>query len=236
MKKWMRIFTRGTLIVVVLIAAIGGYLYSFHGYHGETGADLDLDEDHVVNSLDGDVDGDGIGNLQDSDANGNEISNQKEIVMKAESLAGTLYDPLKGAFSNIGGRMGFIVCTDVPRIAYADAGLYFQQILTIDYRQNPDHYDTENGVNTPATDYFFRRVRNVYDFAKGNGFLIEKADQPKVGDVVFYSQYHATLVVGVYPNETYDEVEADPDLIFVKEHHRKKWRPRDVARILPKAR
>ncbi|HEX7064178.1 MAG TPA: DUF1287 domain-containing protein, partial [Bacillales bacterium] len=155
---------------------------------------------------------------------------------KAESLVGTLYDPLKGAFNNIGGRMGFIVCIDVPRIAYADAGLYFQQLLTEDYRENPDHYNTENGINTPATNYFFRRVRNVYDFAKGNGLLIEKAAQPKVGDIVFYSQFHATLVVGVYPDGTYDEVEADPDLIFVKEHHHKKWEPRDVARILPEGR
>lgn len=55
-----------------------------------------------------------------------------------------------------------------------------------------------------------------------------------MGDIVFYSRYHATLVVDVHSDGTYDEVEADPDLVFVKEHHHKKWSPKDVARFFTK--
>jgi uncharacterized protein YijF (DUF1287 family) len=220
--KWMK----RLLFVVVALFLIGcgtlGYLYFFHGYHGHSTVIMGADIDH-----------DGITNLKDQDADGDGVPNKKEITAKAEKLVGTLYDPLKGGYGNIGGKMGFIVCIDVPRIAYANAGIYFQSLLTEDFKNHPEHYDTQNGMNTPGTPYFFRRVRNVYDYAKGNGLLIQHSPTPKVDDIVFYGRYHATMVVNVYPDGTYDEVEAHPKLIFVQKHTHKKWQPRDVARILP---
>ncbi|BBN97672.1 hypothetical protein [Sporolactobacillus terrae] len=69
-------------------------------------------------------------------------------------------------------------------------------------------------------------------YAHVNGHLVREAAQPKAGDIVFYSRYHATLVVGTHADGTYDEVGAKLNLIFVSKHVYKKWKDRDVARML----
>ncbi|TFB24264.1 DUF1287 domain-containing protein [Filobacillus milosensis] len=215
MKKIHKIIFAGTGIMTLGLL----YLFSFHSYHGESFVDASSSS-----STD---------NLPiNTDANQNGISNKEEISNEASQLVGTLYDPLKGGIYNVGGKLGFIVCIDVPRIAYGHAGISLADLLEQDYQRSPEHYDAEGGINTPETPFFFRRVRNVYDFAKGNDLLIEEVETPEVGDIVFYGQYHATLVTAVHEDGTYNEVEAHPKLIVVKEHKNKKWIPRDVARIL----
>jgi len=233
MRKWLIRLILVILALAVISIGTVAYLYTFHGYREPTTAKGDVDNDRIVNGSDEDVDGDGRTNLKDVDADGDGINNRRDMVNAANSLVGTLYDPLKGGYGNIGGKMGFIVCIDVPRIAYEKAGIYFQYLLTEDFQNHPEHYDIQNGMNTPDTPYFFRRVRNVYDYADGNGYLIHKSKTPAVGDIVFYGRYHAAMVTKVYNNGTYDEVEADPKLIFVQKHIHKKWQPRDVGRILP---
>lgn len=228
MKKFINIL----VIFFALIILFSGYILVFHSYHAKSSDAKDFDHDHIINVLDKDIDGDGISNLQDSDANGDGVKNKPQIVAAAKQLVGTLYDPLKGEYGNIGGKLGFIVCIDVPRLAYNQAGISFKQLLTNDFNNHPEHYQTEHGLNTPKTPFFFRRVRNVYDYAKGNQKLIKNAETPKVADIVFYGRYHATLVTAVYADGTYDEIEADPNYIFVVDHHHKKWVPRDVARLL----
>ncbi|RLQ97425.1 DUF1287 domain-containing protein [Falsibacillus albus] len=220
----MKVIKKLSILVIgiaVLLVLLTGYLYYFRGYHGSmytSAASAKMKKDYRVTSS--------------GDANGNGVSNIKEISANGVKLAGTLYDPLKGSINNTGGKMGFIVCIDVPRIAYGQAGISLADMLESDYEEHPEHYETAGGSNTPDTPYFFRRVRNVYDFAKGNGMLVQKAEEPKIGDIVFYGRYHSTLVVGVHDDGTYDEVEAHPKLVFVQEHKRKKWIPHDVARIL----
>ncbi|MET1249434.1 DUF1287 domain-containing protein [Sporolactobacillus sp. STCC-11] len=231
MKK-RHIFVISAAALVVICALVGLFLYQFHGFHDRKVFSGDKDHDHIVNEFDADTDGDGAVNLKDSDANGNGRSNKQDVVTEAKRLVGVLYDPLKGGHGNIGGKMGFIVCIDVPRIAYADAGISLDQLLKQDYAQNPSHYETQGGTNTPATPYFYRRVRNVYDYARANRMLVRKATKPKVGDIVFYSRYHATLVVGTHKDGTYDEVSASPEKIYTRENLHKKWKIRDVARLL----
>jgi len=217
MKKVLR-----WLLVTIGIIALGvSYLVIFHSYQGENF--IEVSSNSSIQSL-----------PIKPDANQNAISNKNEIAKEARDLVGTFYDPLKGGQYNIGGKFGFIVCIDVPRIAYGHAGISIADLLQQDYKENPEHYNTEDGMNTPDTPFFFRRVRNVYDFAKGNDLLIEKAKTPEIGDIVFYGKYHATFVTEVYKDGTYDEVEAHPKLIFVQEHKKKEWVPRDVARILGK--
>jgi uncharacterized protein YijF (DUF1287 family) len=214
----MKRFKRIVLFIVILLFVTAGYLLLFHSYHGETYTGATTKTNNQIFTY--------------NDDNNNGVSNQEEIARNGVTLVGTLYDPLKGSIYNIGGKMGFIVCIDVPRIAYGQAGISLASLLKSDFEQNPEHYQTEGGINTPDTPFFYRRVRNVYSYAQGNGMLIEKATEPKVGDIVFYGKYHATLVVSVHEDGTYDEVEAHPQLIFVKKHEHKKWIPRDVARIL----
>ncbi|RDI47983.1 DUF1287 domain-containing protein [Falsibacillus pallidus] len=214
-RKWMTAAGGVVLVGISLLA----YIYLFHSYGGSFYTDASMKSDESSLEL-------------KSDANGNGISNKDEIAQEAEKLAGTLYDPLKGGVNNTGGKLGFIVCIDVPRIAYGKAGISLAGLLQEDYAKHPERYQTEGGANTPDTPYFYRRVRNVYDFAEGNGLIIKKAEKPQVGDIVFYGRYHATLVTAVHADGTYNEVEAHPKLIIVQEHKRKKWTPRDVARIL----
>jgi uncharacterized protein YijF (DUF1287 family) len=215
----MKKLIKRAAIVLAIPLLILIYLLIFHSYKGDEFTTASAGSSTLDLPLQPDI-------------NQNGISNKDEISEEGRKLVGTLYDPLKGSIYNIGGKMGFIVCIDVPRIAYGHAGISLTNLLAEDYKNNPEHYDTEGGINTPETPFFFRRVRNVYDFAKGNDLLIEKAKTPEVGDIVFYGRYHATLVTAVHEDGTYDEVEAHPKLIFVKEHKNKEWIPRDVARIL----
>lgn len=89
----------------------------------------------------------------------------------------------------------------------------------------------KNG-NTPASRFFFRRVRNIYDYCKGNNKLIRNCKVPKIGDLVFYSRWHVAMVTEVYKDGTYNEIEASPWTFFTVEHKNKKWVPKDVGRIL----
>ncbi|MFX3616920.1 MAG: DUF1287 domain-containing protein [Sporolactobacillus sp.] len=227
-----RILFLSCVAVILAVIFCTGYLYQFRGFHNRQLFTGNLDHDRMINAFDPDTDGDGIFNLKDKDANNNGRSNRQDIVTGADHLVGILYDPLKGGYGDLGWKMGFIVCIDVPRIAYAHAGISLDQLLKEDYDRHPAHYHTQGGMNTPATPFFYRRVRNVYDYAKTNGLLIRKTVKPRTGDIVFYSRYHATLVVGTHADGTYDEVEANPEQIVVRKHLHKKWKPRDVARLL----
>lgn len=54
-------------------------------------------------------DGDGIDNIED-------------IVSNVRKMEGTLYDYSQGKYDNLAGKLGFLVCVDIPKISYAEAG------------------------------------------------------------------------------------------------------------------
>jgi len=114
-----------------------------------------------VNQEDNDIDGDQIPILVDNDADGDGIDNIEDIVLNARKMKGTLYDYSQGKYNNLAGRLGFLVCIDIPKIAYAEAGIYFEKILREDFNKYRALYDTEDGTNTPSTLYFYRRTRNI---------------------------------------------------------------------------
>ena len=123
------------------------------------------------------------------------------------------------------------MCFDVPRIAFKNSGICFEPLLKEDYKKHPSFYDTENGNNTPATPFFFRRVRNLYSFCRANEMLITGCETPKPCDVVFYGRYHISLVSEVHNDGTFNEIEAAPWTVFTVEHKNKKWKPMDVGRL-----
>jgi uncharacterized protein YijF (DUF1287 family) len=166
------------------------------------------------------------------DADGDGIDDASDIARNARGLLGIGYDFSQGKFDNLGGRLGLVVCVDVPRLAYAGAGISLEKLLKDDFAAHPSHYDTDGGRNTPASPFFGRRVRNLYVYCHGNGCLIEKCGEPKVGDLVFYGRVHVALVVEVHGDGTYDEIEAAPAALVVAEHRHKRWVARDVGRIL----
>jgi len=139
------------------------------------------------------------------------------VVEAARRLRGTFYDPLQGRFDDIGGRLGFIVCADVPVIAYGNAGYSIKRVLLEDFRRHPELYDTRDG-NAPGNPYFHRRARNMYAYCKGNGRLLPSSATPKVGDVAFYRKRHQSfvshiaLVSAVDAKGSYYLVEAAPFL------------------------
>lgn len=140
------------------------------------------------------------------------------IVGEARNLVGLWYDPLQGYLHDIGGRSGFIVCMDVPRLAYRNAGTSLRRLLEADYAAHPDHYGKHDG--RPGDPYFDRRARNLYTYCKFNGCL-DTTGPPEPGDVVFMSHgpngwiSHIALVSETAPDGSYRVVEASRDEWYV---------------------
>ena len=144
----------------------------------------------------------------------NANADRAKVVDEARKLVGLMYDPVQGYLGNIGGKMGLIVCMDVPRLAYRNAGASIGRLLAEDYRAHPDHYGKHDG--RPGDPYFDRRARNLYSYCKFNGCLDTKGP-PQPGDVVFMSHSqngwitHIALVSSVSPDGHYRVVEASRD-------------------------
>lgn len=155
-----------------------------------------------------------------------------DVISNARKLKGIYYDQFQGGFNNIGGKMGFLVCCDVPNIAYAKAGMPLENLLDKDYKSHPEHYNSKNGQNTPSTIFFFRRVENYYAYCKYNNKLIINCKNPKPGDLIFYGQGHVSIISEVHSDGTINEIETNRKTIFVVEHKNKKWKSGTVGRLL----
>ena len=108
-----------------------------------------------------------------------------QVVDNARILSGAPYDPLMGKFGDVGARLGFIVCSDVPNIAYGLAGFSLQQMLEEDFHRDPSPYEKSEG-NRPDGVFFHRRARNLHAFFQARGSLLPPTAAPRVGDLVFY--------------------------------------------------
>lgn len=158
----------------------------------------------------------------------NPNADRAKIVAEARKLVGLMYDPAQGYLGNIGGKLGLIVCMDVPRLAYRNAGASLRKLLEDDYRAHPGHYGKHDG--RPGDPYFDRRARNLYSYCRYNGCLDMKGP-PRPGDVVFMSHSpkgwvsHIALVSAVAPDGSYQVVEASRDDWYLT-------REEDAARML----
>lgn len=143
------------------------------------------------------------------------------VVDNARKLKGTPYDPFMGRYGNIGARAGFIVCSDVPIIAYGLSGFSIQRMIEEDFKKNPSAYNT-SGSNKPGNPYFHRRARNQYAFFRNNDRLYPPSTIPHVGDLVFYRYKpngyisHVALVTEVR-GEKYFLMESAPETVFAQE-------------------
>ena len=154
------------------------------------------------------------------------LSQEEKVVQAAKNLQGILYDYSGGRLL----KYGLLVCTDVPHLSYQAAGIDIGHLMAADYKKHPDHYAGFAG-NNPSTSYFARRVENQKVFFSDTGGLIRNCTAPKPGDSVFYGTSHVTMVLAVYPDHTYDEIETAPGTFFVTVHYHKAWVPRDVGRF-----
>ncbi len=140
------------------------------------------------------------------------------VVEEARKLIGLWYDAAQGYFNDIGGKMGLIVCMDVPRLAYRNAGTSIRKLLSDDYKAHPEHYGKRDG--RPGDPYFDRRARNLYSYCKHNGCL-DMVGPPEPGDVVFMSHSqtgwvtHISLVSSVGTDGRYSVVEASRDEWYI---------------------
>ncbi len=143
------------------------------------------------------------------------------VVTHARSLQGIPYDPLMGGLGNMGAKAGFIVCSDVPNLAYGLAGYSLQSMLENDFKIHPSAYQTANG-NEPGNPYFHRRARNLHAYFKANGRALPPDAMPKVGDLAFYDHdktggiSHVALVTAV-EGGNYLVMESAPETFFAKE-------------------
>lgn len=143
------------------------------------------------------------------------------VIEHARSLAGVVYDPLMGKHGNIGAATGFIVCSDVPNLAYGLAGFSIQTMLEDDFMIHRTAYDSANG-NKPGNPYFHRRARNLFAFFEANSRLIPAGAMPAVGDLAFYRHdpksyiSHVALVTSAGAG-TYSVMESAPETVFAQE-------------------
>lgn len=148
----------------------------------------------------------------------NPKTDRARVVGEARKLIGLWYDPAQGYLNDIGGKMGLIVCMDVPRLAYRNAGTSIRKLLTDDYKAHPEHYGKRDG--RPGDPYFDRRARNLYSYCKHNGCL-DLVGPPQPGDVVFMSHSqtgwitHIALVSEVGADGKYRVVEASRDEWYI---------------------
>lgn len=145
----------------------------------------------------------------------------QSVIKSARDLTGVPYDPLMGMHNNIGAKAGFIVCSDVPNIAYGTQGYSWKKILENDFQFHPGAYDSEEG-NNPDNPYFHRRARNLFAYFKANNRLMDENYQPAPGDLVFYRKTekgyiaHVTLVTELV-GESFLVMESAPKTVFAQE-------------------
>jgi len=144
-----------------------------------------------------------------------------EVVAAARKISGAPYDPLMGMYGNIGSRFGFVVCSDVPNIAYGLAGFSWKKALAEDFFRNPFAYESAGG-NNPNNPYFHRRARNLYAWFHSKGKLKSVLYKPAIGDLVFYKKRgqrsisHVALVISS-GSDGYTLMESAPKTIIAQE-------------------
>ena len=107
-KKRFKLFL-GILSIMVVLSII--YILLFCAYKGDSPGSLNYPEKDNVKVSD--------------------------VISNARKLKGVFYDQLQGGLNNIGGKSGFLVCCDVPNIAYAKAGISLEKLLNDDYKSHP---------------------------------------------------------------------------------------------------
>ena len=152
----------------------------------------------------------------------NPKADRGRIVAEARQLIGVLYDPIQGLYGDFFGKRGLIVCMDVPRIAYRNAGTSLKKLLEDDWRAHPGRYGKKDGG--PGDPFFDRRARNLYTYCRHNGCL-DLEGPPKPGDVVFMSATpkarisHIALVTDVAADGSYRVVESSRDDLYLTREH-----------------
>jgi hypothetical protein len=144
-----------------------------------------------------------------------------DVMKNARALKHVPYDYAMGKFSDIGSKLGFIVCSDVPNIAYGLSGYSLKSMLEKDFRRNPSAYESSNG-NMPGNPFFHRRARNLHAYFKNNNMLASASAMPKPGDMAFYhwtpngNISHVALVTKVN-GSNYMVMESAPETHLARE-------------------
>ena len=126
----------------------------------------------------------------------------------ARSILRTPYDPLMGMYGDPLGRVGLVVCIDVPIRAYQAGGVSLPLLLKDTARAHPEIFDIGPN-NSPSNPFFFRRVRNYAPLFQRHPLLLS-SKEPRPGDMAFYGGFHIALVIEVRKDGSFDVIEASP--------------------------
>lgn len=141
---------------------------------------------------------------------------REKVVAEARRLRGILYDPLQGMYGDLGGRLGLIVCMDVPVIAYRNAGASVRRLLEGAYAKDASPFSPRDG--RPGNPFFHRRARNLFAYCKAACRLTV---EPRPADVAFFSRgpagdiTHIALVSEAGAGGAVRLVEASRDYLYV---------------------
>ncbi len=136
------------------------------------------------------------------------VQARQKAVDYARSMVGTPYDPLMGRHGDPFGRIGFVVCIDVPIRSYLNAGVSLPALLKQSAREHPELFKIGPN-NSPSNRFFYRRVRNYFPLFQRHPALTV-SDSPQVGDWAFYGRTHIALVVEAMGDSRFSVVEASP--------------------------
>jgi len=126
-----------------------------------------------------------------------------------------------GKYNNLGAKFGFIVCSDIPNLAYGLTGYSLRNALASDFKRNPSAYNSANG-NTPSNPYFHRRARNLYAYFSSIARLEPIDYRPSMGDLAFYRNTkngwvnHVALVSSTN-QKGYSIIESAPKTVLTQE-------------------
>ena len=126
----------------------------------------------------------------------------------AQTMLGHPYDPLMGRLGDPFGKIGFVVCIDVPVRSYQSAGVAMPALLKESAQQHPEWFSI-GPANSPTNSFFYRRVKNYFALFKHHPQLVADT-KPQVGDWAFYDTSHIALVVDAAPDGSFKVVEASP--------------------------
>ncbi|MDE2292162.1 MAG: hypothetical protein KGL53_08775 [Elusimicrobia bacterium] len=139
---------------------------------------------------------------------------RERAVAYARSM-GAPYDPLMGEYGDPFGRLGFVVCVDVPIRSYMSAGVSLPGLLRAAAHEHPEWFRIGPG-NAPSNRFFYRRVRNYVDLFRRDPAL-EASETPRPGDLAFFGRWHVALVTHGGLDGTWKAVEASGPSVFVRE-------------------
>ncbi len=176
------------LVGIFLLTWSGFFIFLFqHTTHLPAGIFYgDADKDKQINMTDADLDGDGVVNAEDTDADGDGVENRLDVAQAADSFVGVWADPTQNELAQVLTRMGLLTNGHVANRAFASAGFFWREQMTMDYQANARGYVSQPSAADFETTAANRKAYFTHHQMLFTGFALD-FKQIKPGDIVYFA-------------------------------------------------